>query len=147
VEAWRERVGGFVTVFFLPIFFTYTGLRTSIGSLGAGDWGWCLAVVAAANISKFAAAYWAARLSRFNHAESAMIGYMMNTRTLMELIVINVGLDLGVISPSVFTMLVIMAIFSTVITTPALKYYLARGGVERLPPCAAAAGGHIRAGS
>jgi Kef-type K+ transport system membrane component KefB len=62
----------------------------------------------------------------------------------MELIVINVGLDLGVISPSVFTMLVIMAIFSTVITTPALKYYLARGGVERLPPGAAAAAGHTR---
>jgi Kef-type K+ transport system membrane component KefB len=147
VEAWRERVGDFVTVFFLPIFFTYTGLRTSIGSLGAGDWGWCLAIIAAANISKFAAAYWAARLSRFNHAESAMIGYMMNTRALMELIVINVGLDLGVISPSVFTMLVIMAIFSTVITTPALKYYLARGGVERLPPGAAAAAGHTRTGS
>ncbi len=99
--------------------------------ISTGDWGWCLAVVAAANVSKFAAAYWAARLSRFNHAESAMIGYMMNTRALMELIVINVGLDLGVISPAVFTMLVIMAIFSTVITTPALKYYLARGGIDR----------------
>jgi Kef-type K+ transport system membrane component KefB len=51
---------------------------------------------------------------------------MMNTRALMELIVINVGLDLGVISPKTFTMLVIMAIFSTVITTPALRYYLPR---------------------
>ncbi|MGD0493314.1 MAG: cation:proton antiporter [Steroidobacteraceae bacterium] len=138
VEAWRERVGGFVTVFFLPIFFTYTGLRTSIGSLGVADWGWCLAVVAAANISKFAAAYWAARRSRFNHAESSMIGYMMNTRALMELIVVNVGLDLGVIPPKVFTMLVIMAIVSTVITTPALKYHLARGGIDRLPLGAAA---------
>jgi Kef-type K+ transport system membrane component KefB len=139
VEAWRERVGGFVTVFFLPIFFTYTGLRTSIGSLGVGDWGWCLAVVAAANISKFAAGYWAARRSRFNHAESAMIAYMMNTRALMELIVVNVGLDLGVISPKVFTMLVIMAIVSTVITTPALKYHMARGGIDRPSMGAAAA--------
>jgi Kef-type K+ transport system membrane component KefB len=146
VEAWRERVGGFVTVFFLPIFFTYTGLRTSIGSLGVGDWGWCLAVVAAANISKFAAAYWAARRSRFNHAESAMIGYMMNTRALMELIVVNVGLDLGVISPKVFTMLVIMAIVSTVITTPALKYHMARGGIDRLSLGAAAAAGNTRTG-
>jgi len=146
VEAWRERVGGFVTVFFLPIFFTYTGLRTSIGSLGVGDWGWCLTVVAAANISKFAAAYWAARRSRFNHAESAMIGYMMNTRALMELIVVNVGLDLGVISPKVFTMLVIMAIVSTVITTPALKYHMARGGIDRLSLGAAAAAGNTRTG-
>jgi Kef-type K+ transport system membrane component KefB len=141
VEAWRERVGDFVNVFFLPIFFTYTGLRTSIGSLGAGDWGWCLAVVAAANVTKFAAAYWAARRSRFNHAESAMIGWMMNTRALMELIVINVGLDLGVITPKVFTMLVIMAIVSTVITTPALRYYMARGGVESLPLAATAGAG------
>jgi Kef-type K+ transport system membrane component KefB len=65
-----------------------------------------------------------------NHPESAIIAYMMNTRALMELIVINVGLDLGVISPKVFTMLVIMAIFSTVITTPALRYYLPRAGLK-----------------
>ena len=137
VTAWRERVGDFVTVFFLPIFFTYTGLRTSIGGLSGADWGWCAAVVGAANLSKFAAGYWAARRSRLNHAESAMIGYMMNTRALMELIVINVGLDLGVISPKVFTMLVIMAVVSTVITTPALRYHMARGGLDRLPLAAA----------
>jgi Kef-type K+ transport system membrane component KefB len=73
-----------------------------------------------------------------------MIGYMMNTRALMELIVINVGLDLGVISPTVFTMLVIMAIVSTVITTPALKYYMARGSIDRLPPSGAAAAAPAR---
>jgi Kef-type K+ transport system membrane component KefB len=71
----------------------------------------------------------AARRSGLNHPESAIIAYMMNTRGLMELIVINVGLDLGVISPKVFTMLVIMAIFSTVITTPALRYYMPRAGL------------------
>jgi Kef-type K+ transport system membrane component KefB len=139
VEAWRERVGDFVNVFFLPIFFTYTGLRTSIGGLAMADWGWCVAIVAVANASKFVAGYWAARRSRFNHAESSMIGYMMNTRALMELIVINVGLDLGVITPKVFTMLVIMAIVSTVITTPALRYYMARGGIDRRPLGTAAA--------
>jgi Kef-type K+ transport system membrane component KefB len=110
------------------------------------DWGWCLALVAAANISKFAAAYWAARRSRLNHAESSMIGYMMNTRALMELIVVNVGLDLGVISPKVFTMLVIMAIVSTVITTPALKYHMARGGIDRLVLGTVAAAGNTRTG-
>jgi len=79
-------------------------------------------------------AYFAARGSSLGHAQSAMLGYMMNTRGLMELIVINVGLDLGVISPKVFTMLVIMAIVSTVITTPALRYYLPRAGLgEALP--------------
>jgi Kef-type K+ transport system membrane component KefB len=149
VAAWRERVGDFVNVFFLPIFFTYTGLRTSIGGLAAADWGWCMAVVAMANLSKFAAGYWAARRSRLNHAESSMIGYMMNTRALMELIVINVGLDLGVITPKVFTMLVIMAIVSTVITTPALRYYMARGGIDRLSldTGTATAAGNTPAGS
>lgn len=127
VAAWRARIGDFVTVFFLPIFFTYTGLRTSIGGLDSwADWGWCAAIVATATLAKFGAAYYAARRSGFSSAESAILGFMMNTRALMELIVINVGLDLGVISPKTFTMLVIMAIFSTVITTPALRYYLPR---------------------
>lgn len=127
VAAWRERVGGFVTVFFLPIFFTYTGLRTSIGGLdSATDWGWCLAIVAVACASKWCAGYLAARRSGFDHPQSAMMGFMMNTRALMELIVINVGFDLGVISQKMFTMLVIMAIVSTVVTTPALRRYLSR---------------------
>jgi Kef-type K+ transport system membrane component KefB len=130
VAAWRARLGDFVTVFFLPIYFTYTGLRTSIGGLqGWTDWGLCLAIVAAASLAKLGGGYLAARRSGLNHPESAIIAYMMNTRGLMELIVINVGLDLGVISPKVFTMLVIMAIFSTVITTPALRYYLPRAGL------------------
>jgi Kef-type K+ transport system membrane component KefB len=135
VAAWRQRLGDFVTVFFVPIYFTFTGLRTSIGGLeGFADWGLCLAIVAAACFAKWVGAYFAARGSSLGHAQSAMLGYMMNTRGLMELIVINVGLDLGVISPKVFTMLVIMAIVSTVITTPALRYYLPRAGLgEALP--------------
>jgi Kef-type K+ transport system membrane component KefB len=133
VAAWRERVGGFVTVFFLPIFFTYTGLRTSIGGLDTlTDWTWCVAIVAVASLSKWVSAYVAARRSGFDHAESAMIGFMMNTRALMELIVINVGFDLGVISQKMFTMLVIMAIFSTVVTTPALRYYRSRASLKDL---------------
>jgi len=129
VAAWRARLGDFVAVFFLPIFFTYTGLRTSIGGLEWADWGRCLAIVAVASLAKLVGGYIAARRSGLNHPESAIIAYMMNTRALMELIVINVGLDLGVISPKVFTMLVIMAIFSTVITTPALRYYMPRAGL------------------
>jgi Kef-type K+ transport system membrane component KefB len=130
VAAWRERIGDFVTVFFLPIFFTYTGLRTSVGGLDtASDWGWCLAIVALASIAKLGGAYIAARRSDLSHPESAIMGFMMNTRGLMELIVLNVGLDLGVISPKLFTMLVIMAIFGTVITTPALNHYLPRAGI------------------
>lgn len=127
VAAWREKVGGFVLVFFLPIFFTYTGLRTNIGGLdSAADWGWCLLLVALATAGKFGGCYAAARSSGLDARESRAIGIMMNTRGLMELVVLNVGLDLGVIPPDVFTMLVIMAIVSTVVTTPALKVWLRR---------------------
>jgi len=135
VAAWRARMGDFVTVFFLPIFFTYTGLRTFIGGLDtAADWGWCLAVVGLATATKLGGAYCAARRSGFDHSESAMIGFMMNTRALMELIVINVGFDLGVISQKLFTMLVIMAIVSTVMTTPALRHYMARAQQKAAAP-------------
>lgn len=127
IAAWKERIGHFVTVFFLPIFFTYTGLRTNIGGLDTvALWGWCGLTVFLATLGKFGGTYVAARSSRLGHHEATALGYMMNTRALMELIVINVGYDLGVISSNVFTMLVIMAVFSTVITTPGLRRALPR---------------------
>lgn len=125
VRAWREKVGDFVVVFFLPIFFTYTGLRTNVGALNSAElWGWCALLVLLASAGKFGGCYFAARRSGMNRQEAKAIGIMMNTPVLMELVVINVGLDLGVIPPDVFTMLVLMAIASTVVTTPALKIWL-----------------------
>lgn len=124
-ESWKARVGQFVSVFFLPVFFTYTGLRTDIGSLGsAAAWGWCALLVLLAMAGKFGGAYAAARWAGLGRAEAASLGIMMNTRALMELIVINVGYDLGVISQQMFTILVIMAIFSTIITSPLLRRWL-----------------------
>lgn len=138
VNAWRKRIGPFVLVFFLPIFFTYTGLRTNIGGLdSASAWGWCVLIVALATLGKFGGAYLAARFARLSHNESKILGVMMNTRALMELIVINVGYDLGVISQQMFTILVIMAIFSTVITSPLLRRWLPQVGIPVpvvLPP-------------
>ena len=125
VKAWNERLGQFVTVFFLPIFFTYTGLRTNITGLNSVElWGWCLAVLALATVGKFCGTYLAARMTGMSPSESKVLGILMNTRALMELIVINVGYDLGVISQNMFTMLVIMAVFSTVITSPCLRRWL-----------------------
>jgi Kef-type K+ transport system membrane component KefB len=116
-------------VFFLPIFFTYTGLRTNIGGLDTPAlWGWCLLVTLLASIGKFGGTYLAARSCGLKHAEASVLGIMMNTRALMELIVINVGYDLGVISQHVFTMLVLMAIVSTVVTTPGLRRWLPKMG-------------------
>lgn len=134
VTAWKERIGHFVSVFFLPIFFTYTGLRTDIGGLNTIDaWLWCALTVALATAGKFGGSYLAARWSGLGHNEANVLGIMMNTRALMELIVINVGYDLGVISPNMFTMLVIMAIVSTVITTPLLRVWLPRTGIYDAP--------------
>ena len=127
VMAWRERLGDFVNVFFLPIFFTYTGLRTNIAGLNTLDlWLWCGLIVLLATLGKFGATYVVSRCSKLNHESSMILGVMMNTRALMELIVLNVGYDLGMISRNVFSMLVIMALVSTFITAPVLRRYLPR---------------------
>jgi Kef-type K+ transport system membrane component KefB len=129
VSAWKKSVSHFVTVFFLPIFFTFTGLRTNVHGLDSVMlWGWCLVIIAAATIGKFVGCGAAARLCGLSWADAGCLGIMMNTRALMELVVINVGYDLGVIPPNVFTMLVLMAIFSTVITAPVLRVALGKLG-------------------
>jgi Kef-type K+ transport system membrane component KefB len=115
----NRRLKDFVTAFFLPIFFTSTGLRTDIGTIhGSGMWLFAIAVSALAILGKFGGCSLAAKISGFSSRESVLIGIMMNTRALMELIVIRAGLDLGVIPPSVFCMLVLMAVLTTVITSP-----------------------------
>jgi Kef-type K+ transport system membrane component KefB len=127
VQAWRASVGRFVLVFFLPIFFTYTGLRTNIGGLNTPAlWGWCALIVALATLGKYGGAWLAARACGLDARESHILGVLMNTRALMELIVINVGFDLGVISQNVFTMLVIMAIVSTILPMPLIRHLVAR---------------------
>jgi len=126
-EAFASQLSDFVTVFFLPIFFTYTGLRTNIGSLGSLEaWGWCAAVLAVAVAGKWGGCGLAARLGGLPAGEAACVGVLMNTRALMELIVINVGMDLGVIPPAVYCMLVLMAITTTLMATP-LATRLLRG--------------------
>ena len=129
VAAWRRQVGGFVTVFFLPVFFTFTGLRTDItGLTGEGYLGWLGLILAAGIIGKMLPVYLAGRLSGFDSAQSWVLGSLMNTRGLMELIVLNIGFDLGVIPRPVFTMLVIMAIVTTLMTGPLLRLLLPRMG-------------------
>lgn len=120
-EAVNRKFRDFVTAFFLPIFFAYTGSRTDIGTLGTPlMWGLCALVSGAAILGKFGGCGIAAWLTGSQPREAACIGVMMNTRALMELIVVNVGKDLGVIPDSVYCMLVIMALLTTVMTTPIL---------------------------
>jgi len=126
-EAISAPLSDFVTIFFLPIFFTYTGLRTNIGSLGSLEaWLWCGAVMAAAVLGKWGGCGLAARLCGMPTGEASCVGVLMNTRALMELIVINVGMDLGVIPPAIYCMLVLMAIGTTLMATP-LAAWMLRG--------------------
>jgi Kef-type K+ transport system membrane component KefB len=116
-----HKLHDFVMVFFLPIFFTYTGLRTRVDSVDSPlMWLICGAVITVAIIGKFGGCGLAAKLSGFSTRESICIGTMMNTRALMELVVINIGFQLGVIPESVFAMLLLMALITTVMTTPIL---------------------------
>ncbi len=128
VAAWQGQVGGFVLVFFLPVFFTYTGLRTNLLGLGLEDLAWLAVILCVAIAAKIVPVYVAARVSGYSAAESAVLGSLMNTRALMELIVLNIGRDLGVIPPDMFTMLVVMAVVTTVMTGPLLKILLPRMG-------------------
>ncbi|HTP39154.1 MAG TPA: cation:proton antiporter [Steroidobacteraceae bacterium] len=129
VLAWRRQVGQFVLVFFLPVFFTYTGLRTNVLGLdSARDLEWLALILVAAILGKVVPVYLAGRLTGFPHYESAVLGTLMNTRALMELIVLNIGYDLGFIPQKIFTMLVIMAVVTTVMTGPLLKRLLPRAG-------------------
>jgi len=130
------RLRDLVTVFFLPVFFTYTGLRTEVTSVaGVAGWLTLLGVLVAAVSGKLGGCALAARASGMTWRESLIVGAMMNTRGLMELIVINVGYELGVIPKSLFAALVIMAVVTTVMTTPLLL--LLRRGTEIEAPIAA----------
>jgi Kef-type K+ transport system membrane component KefB len=116
-------------VFFLPVFFALTGLRTNVlGLSGAGDWEWMAIIAVCAIAGKMLPVYLAGRLSGFSHVEGAILGSLMNTRGLMELIVLNIGYDMGFIPQKVFTMLVIMAVVTTVMTGPLLRLLLPRAG-------------------
>lgn len=115
------KIEDMTTVVLLPLFFAYTGLRTQIGLLNQPAlWLVCLLVIAVATAGKFGGATLAARWVGVDWRSASAIGVLMNTRGLMELIVLNIGLDLGVISPTLFAMMVIMAIVTTFITTPIL---------------------------
>lgn len=113
------------SVALLPLFFALTGLRTSVGLLsGPADWGLFALVLACAVGGKFGGCALAARASGLKWRESLSLGALMNSRGLVELVVLNVGYDLGVLPPAVFAMLVLMALATTAATGPLLKVFL-----------------------
>lgn len=110
------------TILLLPLFFVFTGLRTEIGLLNdLGSWGVCLLITAVAVIGKFGGSALAAKVTGESTYSSLAIGTLMNTRGLVELVVLNIGYDLGVLSPQLFTMFVIMALITTFMTNPVMN--------------------------
>jgi Kef-type K+ transport system membrane component KefB len=112
------------TLVLLPLFFAFTGLRTEIGLLNDLD-GWliCGLIIAVAVVGKMGGTIAAARWTGLDWRESAGLGALMNTRGLVELVVLNIGYDIGILTPKIFTMLVIMAIVTTMMTGPLLRLF------------------------
>lgn len=127
VRSMSEKLEDITVVFLLPIFFAYTGLKTQIGLLNSPElWGLTGLVVLVACAGKFGGSALAARACGMGWRESSAIGILMNTRGLMELVILNIGGELGVITPAVFAMMVIMALVTTFMTTPLLQLVMPR---------------------
>ncbi len=122
-----DRLEDLVVVLLLPAFFAFTGLRTEIGLVSGGSqWLACAAIVVVASVGKFGGTALAARATGFGWRDASALGVLMNTRGLMELIVLDIGLELRVISATLFAMLVLMAVATTMATTP-LLHLVTRG--------------------
>jgi Kef-type K+ transport system membrane component KefB len=138
----REQLGGVAVVLLLPAFFAFTGLRTQVGLVqGAAGWLLCGGIVLVASLGKFGGSAAAARLTGLSWHDAASLGVLMNTRGLVELIVLNIGLDLRVLSPVLFAMLVLMALVTTMATTPLLALLQRGAGWQPLEAGIAEAAG------
>jgi len=121
----RQYTEFFTTSFLLPIFFVFSGLNTQIGLVNTPAlWGITILIVAIAVIGKGIACMLAAKLAGENWRESATIGALMNARGLMELIILNIGLEQGIITPTLFTIMVIMAVVTTLMASPLVAFLL-----------------------
>jgi Kef-type K+ transport system membrane component KefB len=128
-----RRLEDVVIILFLPAFFAFTGMRTQIGLLSSpSDWAITAVIIAVASFGKFGGTFVAGRLTGLGIRDAASLGILMNTRGLMELVVLNLGLDLHVISPTLFAMLILMAVLTTVASTPILNLLYRPGPEEAL---------------
>jgi Kef-type K+ transport system membrane component KefB len=121
----QERLEPFCLAVLMPLFFAFTGLRTNLGLLRAGEaWPLFGLIVAVAVAGKLGGATVAARLAGFAWRDSAALGALLNTRGLMELVILNLGLEVGILKPELFALMVMMAILTTLMTAPLLHLLL-----------------------
>jgi Kef-type K+ transport system membrane component KefB len=129
-----DRLEDLAIVLLLPAFFAFTGLRTQIGLVsGLEQWLLCVLIIVVASAGKFGGSLIAARLTGLGWREGSALGVLMNTRGLMELVVLNIGLDFGIIRPTLFAMLVLMALVTTCATTPILHFITRHAPMEQEP--------------
>ena len=122
-----ERIQPLTVALLLPLFFTYSGLNTQMGLLDSAYlWGMAALILAAAIVGKGMACWAAARVTGVPNREALGIGVLMNVRGLMELIIINIGLQRGIITPALFAALVIMAVVTTLMASPLFEWLVAR---------------------
>jgi len=118
-----QKFEALIVVLLLPIYFALTGLRTSIFLIsGAQMWLYCAVIIVLAVIGKLGGSMLSARLNGMTWREAAAVGILMNTRGLVELVILNIGLDLGILSPPLFSIMVLMALVTTLMTTPLLTW-------------------------
>jgi Kef-type K+ transport system membrane component KefB len=122
IHAVLNKLESLTVVALLPLFFAFSGLRTSIGMVHGELWLFTALVIATAVAGKFGGSMFAARMAGVAWRDATSLGILMNTRGLMELIALNIGLDIGVISPTVFTIMVLMALVTTFMTSPLLEW-------------------------
>ncbi|KAL1950506.1 hypothetical protein VTO73DRAFT_5630 [Trametes versicolor] len=121
--ALTEKLEDMVSIIFLPLYFTISGLSTDLGLLDNGiTWGYTVAICSLAYIGKFGGCTLASRWAGFSWREASTIGSLMSCKGLVELIVLNVGLSAGILSPRVFSMFVLEALLLTFMTTPAVEF-------------------------
>jgi Kef-type K+ transport system membrane component KefB len=136
VDHVKQKFESVTVALLLPLFFAYTGLRTNVGSLaGSGMWVYTLLALGVAVAGKAGGCLAAGRLTGMSWRDASALGILMNTRGLMELVILNIGLDIGVISPPVFSMMVTMALVTTLMTSPLLDavYHGPRRQAELAP--------------
>jgi Kef-type K+ transport system membrane component KefB len=129
-----DRFETITVTLLLPLFFAFTGLRTNIGLVrGPEMWMYCGLIILVATVGKLGGSTLASWVTGIPLREAASLGTLMNTRGLMELVILNIGLDIGVISPALFSMMVIMALFTTFMTTPVLRLICPKELLENAP--------------
>ncbi|MFN8474847.1 MAG: cation:proton antiporter [Anaerolineae bacterium] len=138
-----DKLEDLTVVLLLPLFFALTGLRMSVGLLNGWEmWVYTLLIIAVAVVGKLGGAMLAGRATGLTWHSAGVLGILMNTRGLVELVVLTVGLDIGIIGPTVFTMMVIMALVTTLMTTPLVDWLFVRNRQLAPPePAIAAASG------